>query len=55
MSLRQAEIWVETCVSDGKKERKSWVISIAVLGHAIRGDDTTKEPSVHREEEGTED
>ena len=27
MSLRQAEIWVETCVSDGEKERKSWVSS----------------------------
>ena len=24
MSLRQAEIRVETCVSDGEKERKSW-------------------------------
>ena len=27
MSLRQAEIWVETCVFDGEKERKSWVSS----------------------------
>ena len=27
MSLRQAEIQVETCVSDGGKERKSWVSS----------------------------
>ena len=27
MSLRQSEIRVETCVSDGEKERKSWVSS----------------------------
>ena len=27
MSLRQAEIQVDTCVSDGEKERKSWVSS----------------------------
>ena len=27
MSLRQAEIRVETCVSDGGKERKCWVSS----------------------------
>ena len=27
MSLRQAEIQVETCVSDGEKERKSSVLS----------------------------
>ena len=27
MSHRQAEIRVETCVSDGEKERKSWVSS----------------------------
>ena len=27
MSLRQAEIRLETCVSDGGKERKSWVSS----------------------------
>ena len=26
MSLRLAEIWVQTCVSDGEKERKSWVL-----------------------------
>ena len=27
MSLRQAEIQLETCVSEGGKERKSWVSS----------------------------
>ena len=28
MSLRQAEIWLETCVSEGGKERKSCVSSV---------------------------
>ena len=53
MSLKQAEIRVEICVSDGEKERKTWVSS--VVGHAMRGDDRTKGPSVYGEEDGTED
>ena len=56
MSLRQAEIRVEICVSDGGKVVKELgIISIALVGYAMRGDDRTKGPSVHREEEGTED
>ena len=47
MSLRQTEIRVETCVSDGGKERKRY-------HHAMSRNDGTKGPSVHREEEGTE-
>ena len=55
MSLKQAQIRVETYVSDGGKgEKELGIISIAVVGHAMRGDDRTKGPSVHREEEGTE-
>ena len=31
------------------------IVRIAVVRHAMRGDDRTKRPSVQREEEGTED
>ena len=39
----------------GKGEKELGIISIAVIGHAMSRDDRTKGPSVHREEEGTED
>ena len=45
----------DLCVWWGKGEKELGIISIAVVGHAMRGDDRTKGPSVHREEEGTED
>ena len=56
MSLRQVEIRLETeCVRRGKGEKELGIIRIAVVRHAMRGDDRTKRPSVQREEEGTED
>ena len=44
-----------TCVRWGKGEKELGIISIAVVGHAMSRDDRTKGPSVHTEEEGTED
>ena len=45
----------DLCVRWGKGENELGIISIVVVGHAMSRDDKTKEPSVHREEEGTED
>ena len=39
----------------GKGEKELGIISLAVVGHARSRNDRTKRPSVHREEEGTED
>ena len=56
MSLRQAEIRLETCVFwRGKGEKELGIVRIAVVRHAMHGNDSTKRPSVQREEEGTKD
>ena len=45
----------DLCVRWGKGEKELGIISLAVVGHAMSRDDRTKGPSVHREEEGSED
>ena len=45
----------DLCVRRGKGEKELGIVRIAVVRHAMRGDDRTKRPSVQREEEGTED
>ena len=39
----------------GEGEKELGIVRIAVVRHAMRGDDRTKRTSVQREEEGTED
>ena len=45
----------DLCVRWGKGKKELGIISIAVVGYAMSRDDRTKEPSVYREEEGSED
>ena len=45
----------DLCVRRGKGEKELGIVRIAVVRHAMRGDDRTKRPSVQREEEGTKD
>ena len=45
----------DLCIRWGKGEKELGIFSIAVVGHAMSREDRAKRPSVHREEEGTED